>query len=1377
MTDAAHPEDADRRALLEILLAEEGLVQPVAASIPRRDPDTTSVLSSAQERLWFLDQLDEQSTALTIRAAVRLRRHLDVGSLCRSLDTLLARHSSLRTTISAVEGSPRPQLLDHSSMPLVIDDLGVGTDPDDAISQLLQDEAQRLFDLERDLPIATRLLRLADDDHVISVVIHHVAADGWSFGVFFRELGELYSAFSSETVPSLDPLPIEYADYAAWQREVASGENRQLQLGFWSNQLARSPVCELPADFARPAVRTFDGGQVAASVGLGPASALRSLAAEHRATPFMVLLAAFDVVLARRTGLDDIVVGSPVAGRVRPELEGMVGMFLNTLVLRTDLSDDPSFGTLIDRVRETSVDAFDHQDVPFEDLLAELRPPRDLSRTPLFQVFFNMLNFSVDTSANLIGGLEYEVISQPDLESKFDVTLYVTDQDGRFELLLVYNRRLYRPETMRQLLDQYVQLLGSVVADPSRPISGYSLVTPEAERSLPDASTELDATWHGSVPASVRRAAERRPDHAAVVDPEGTWSYRALASQMDRVAMWLSVNGIGKGHVVAIFGHRSASTVCAVTAVLATGAAYLLLDPRHPPGRLGDYLRIANPDGWLAVGAAGPVPRDVVAALDEIGVDVRRTVPSLAELVAEASTRAGPEPDAAVLAALTDSIGPDDPACLTFTSGSTGAPKAVVGRHGSLTHFLPWQSEHYRVDADDRFSMLSGLAHDPIQRDMFWALWLGGTIVAPAPDEIATPGWLADWLRREQITVTHLTPAMGQLITETITAGRRVDPVESLRRALFIGDVLTRHDVEKFRQLAPHVEVVNLYGTTETQRASGHHVVDAASSLDGHDAVARETLPLGVGIPGTQLLVRSGGGHPAGFGEVGEVWVRSPHLALGYHDRPDETAARFHDEPGGSRTYRTGDLGRYLPNGEVEYLGRSDDQVQIRGFRVELGEINAAIARSPHVAEAVVQVRDDHSITRLVAYVVASDDHLDISHLRNTLRGLLPTHMVPTDYVVLPAIPVTANGKLDKSALPAPEHAHDATLATEPRDELERRLIDRWEHILDRTGIGIYDNFFDLGGHSLLATRLFAMIEADTGRHVAISALFEAPTVAGLADIIRGGEETSPSSCLVPVQPNGTERPFFYVAPYMISVLEFAHLGVELGENQPLWGIQPQGLDGKAPPHTTVEDMAGHYIQEIRAVQPQGPYRIGGHCSGSWVAFEMARQLEASGEQLETLALVDLGPPDVERPLMTVRRYVLGRIRFYFSDGRIRHAVAWKFKNGVKALVLRRVGPSTLKYAEEVRAAHRTAYRAYKGGMIRSDITLIRSDDSLKLADKDWFLRWDDKTTGVFRHTRSRGTHANLLERPYVEMLADRLRSAFERRELDRPEPVPERSQ
>lgn len=1354
MTGAGGADLDARRALLELLLAEEG-VAPTAPdlTIPRRDPDVPAVLSFAQERLWFLHQFDDDTAALNIRIGLRLRGPLDIDALAAAVDDVVARQATLRTCVVMVDGAPHPRRLEQPPTPFSYGELAPVDDPAARITEILAEEGARRFDLERDVPMHVRVVRIAADEHLVSLVVHHIAADGLSMRIIGRDLAACYGERIGRAPAGLDDLVVEYDDYAAWQREFVSGERYERQLEHWRTTLARPlPLSELPPDHQRPRRHVFAGGQIAHTIGREDAEALRELARRASGTPFMVLLAALDVLIGRRAGIDDIIVGTPVAGRVRPELANLVGVFLNMLPLRADLSGDPSFEELLERVRDACLDAFDNQDIAFEQLLAELSPDRDVSRTPLFQVLFNMMTFEERSGEAIFAGVDVELIGQADLAAKFDLTVYVDEQpDLSLQLLFVYNRALYRPDTMRQLVEQYVTLLQGIAAAPERPISAYSLVTPEAERLLPSATEPLDDSWHGSVVDALRRHASESPERPAVEWAGGTVSYGELVDRVDAVAEWVRREAGGGDAMVAVHAHRDPALVWTLLGVLAAGGAYVVVDPAYPPARLVQHLRIARPTGWLAVPGAGPVDADVVAALDELAVDARAQVAELPAAPAEARVAVA--------------IGPDDVACLTFTSGSTGVPKAVVGRHGSLSHFLPWQTRRFGITAADRFSMLSGIAHDPLQRDIFWALWAGATIVVPDPAQLGSPGWLAGWLHRTDVTVAHLTPAMGRLVTEH--AGRIVTPL--LRHVQFIGDVLTPADVVRLRSMAPGVTVTNLYGTTETQRASGYHVVGDDDLTAGTGTLPARVLPIGQGMDGSsQVLVRTAAGGPVGFGEIGEIWMRSPHLAAGYLDQPALTAERLLTlAPGdGSRVYRTGDRGRYRADGVVEYLGRDDGQVQLRGFRIETAEIRAALLHDASVRDAAVILHGEAE-PALAAYVVVDEDSFDAAAARARLRVTLPAHMVPRDIVVVERIPISPAGKLDRSALPAPQ-AVARVMDAEPADGFEERLLEWFRTVLSRRDVGVHDNFFDLGGYSLLATRLFALIENETGRHIPVATLFDAPTVATLADVIRRGVQTSKWTSLVPVQPGGSQLPFFYVAPYVSSVLEFARLGTELGPDQPLYGFQPQGLDGRAAVHDRIEDMAAHYIDEMRSVQPLGPYRIGGHCSGSWVAFEMARQLEAAGDELDTIVLVDQGPPGVVREYPSRTKYVWRRARFYLRDGRLFWAIVWQVKLRARRRLARRVAPRAMRQQEMVRATHRAAYLDYAGGPVHHELVLIRSDESIMLEDRTWYLDWAKQTTSTMRLTHTPGNHSSMLKQGYVHSLAECIRWAFD---PSRPDP------
>lgn len=1354
----------DKLALLELMLQEEGLVAKSSLAIPRRQAEGPQPLSFSQKRLWILDQMEPGNAIYNILTTIRFHGLLDVAALEQSLNQILRRHESLRTTFTAVAGEPYQEINDVSVLPLPVSDL---THLDAAarettVQQLIQEEAERPFNLSQDLLIRARLLRLAPEEHIFIVTMHHIASDGWSIIVFGQELARHYAANRRHGAVEFEPLPIQYADYAVWQQNWLESDKLTTQLAYWKQQLSGDlTTLDLPTDYNRPPIRTFRGECQISVLSDDLSEAISALLRQEDATLFMALLAAFKLLLHRYSHQEDIIIGSPIAGRNRPELENLIGIFLNTLVLRTDISGNPTFRELLRRVRQVSLDAFANQDVPFEKLLEELQVERDSSRTPIFQVFFNMLNYT-DAPVEM-ADIRAEFITNPEMGSKFDLTLYVHEVDNRIHLTLVYNADLFSAARMKSMLAQYESVLQQVVANPDRPVPQYTLVHPGAQSVLPDPTLPLSDEWRGAIHDALTHHAHLTPEKTAVSDQTDTWSYQELNQRSNQLAHYLIKEGVQPQDVVAIYGHRSASLVWAVLGALKAGAAFLILDPAYPPSRLASYLEIAKPRGFVQIEAAGVPDTAVTDTLDKLNCDGRITLPSLSKIGKLLAALPTTEP------AITTQ--PDDLAYLSFTSGSTGIPKAVMGRHGSLTHFTPWQAETFSLSSEDRFSLLSGLAHDPLQRDIFTAIWLGAAICVPNGNQIGTPGWLANWLVKQAVTIAHLTPAMGQIITDAAlnpTAANLTIPF--LRYTFFVGDVLTRRDVQRLTNLCPNLTVVNFYGSTETQRAVSYYVVDQQAPLP-ENALQKEVIPLGQGMKDVQLLLQNGANQLAGVGEMAEIYVRSPHLALGYKGDEAQTASRFLPNPYSSATpgdilYRTGDLGRYLPDGNVEFVHRADHQVKVRGFRVELGEIDATLGQHTAVHQTITIATTHQGSTRLSSFIVLKPDQpATDADLRQYLRKKLPLYMIPTDILLLDALPLTPNGKVDRRALQVPEHLSldSGDNFKEAGSKLESILVRIWENVLGVQPIGIHDNFFEIGGHSLTAVRAFALFEQETGFQIPLTLLFQAPTIAELAHAIENEGWSSQWTSLVPIQANGSRPPFFYVSPFLISVLSLSQLGDHLGSDQPLYGLQPQGMDGDQPIHQSVGEMASHYIQEIRSLQPQGPYMLGGHCAGSWVAFEMAQQLQAQGEDVNLLVLVDSRPPNFEPPKVNRLRYAANRLAFYWRDGRLKYAVTWQLSLLYQRIFTRNFGQEEAQRVATVREAHAQAHRAYRSSSIfDGDALFLRSAESANLKDKDWHYRWAELITGQLKDAIIPDTHARLLVEPNVQVMARVIRTAID---------------
>jgi amino acid adenylation domain-containing protein len=1374
---------AAKRDLLAKYLRGELAEEFSSNTIPRRAPDASLRLSFSQERLWFLDHLMPGSPVFNVPTAVRLSRPLNIAVLQQCVNEIVRRHEVFRTSFVTIDGQPTPVISANVDATIEIIDL---TSLDESAREaeslrLTKEAALRSFDLASGPLMRTSLIRLTEQESIFLLTMHHIVSDGGSILIFFKELSALYQAFSNGQASVLSKLPIQYADYALWQRDWLRGERLEQQLAYWKQELSGElPVLELPTDRQRPAVQTYPGGRATATLSEELTSALNALSQREGATLFMTLLAAFKLLLHRYSGQDDIIIGSPIANRAQNETENLIGFFLNNLALRTDLSGKPTFRELLSRVRQAALDAYANQDVPFEKLIEELKPERDLSRTSIFQVYFNLFSFSdrLDLpDGESINFVDAWLQSEENL-SKFDLTLYAGAGDKQIKLALVYNADLFAPARMTEMLEQFTHLLTQIVARPDEKISHFSLVTPKAQALLPNPEQPFESSHDEGITTLFSDQARKRSDGLALVDPDESWSYQDLDRRSNQLANHLRQSGIKKGDIVAIYGHRSAPLVWAILGVLKAGAAFTILDPAYPASRLMDYLRIASPRGWLQIEAAGrPLPETLEQFVRALDCRCRITLAARADCrdddpLANSSTD---DPDI--------EIDTDDLAYIAFTSGSTGLPKGVMGRHGPLTLFTSWAVDSFGLNERDRFCMLSGLAHDPLHRDIFTPLQLGGAICIPDPLDLEAPDRLRAWMRKQKISVANLTPAMSQLLTDGDSAGEQID---SLRYSFLVGDVLTRRDVSRLKDLAPSITCVNLFGSTETQRAVGHYVVPASESEEARE---KEVLPLGKGIRDVQLLVLNDNRQLCGIGELGEIYFRSPHLAKGYLGDEQLTNGRFIVNPftkrSDDRLYRTGDLGRYLPDGNVEHLGRADRQVKIRGFRIEPGEIEAALTQHPDVREAAViaQFSDFRLQAGLIAYVVPVRDSLITPDtLRDHLNERLPAYMIPAAFVLMEALPLTPNGKLDRRALPVPEEIHrELTDYTAPRSAYEQSLTEVWQEVLAIEQVSIHDNFFELGGHSLLAVRLFAVMEKKFGKRLPLATLFQAPTIAQLAAMLE--KDSSPAwSSLVPIQPHGIRAPFFCVHAVGGNVLEYYDLARHLGTDQPFYGLQSRGLDDKEAPHTRIEEMAAHYVKEIRELQPAGPYFIGGRSFGGIVAFEMACQLRAQDQEVALLALLDSYPvghqklspqsgalrSKVSRGLKRMLSHVSNlrglslRGKLLYLAGKSQYAPI-RIKSKIWRTIYRsfkklgRDVPSAFRNVEEFNwlAAHDFVPRLYDG-----NVTLFWASNDLR-AKFDQIEGWQALARGGMDLHEIPGTHLDIIKEPNVAELAQILHESL----------------
>ena len=1336
LTEELRREFKVRKAELVAFLDSSRQARDGAAIRPiPRDGDLP--VSSAQLRLWFLDQLTPGSPAYVIPVGARFRGKLDPAILERSLSEIVRRHEILRTVFPAgPEALPKSVILPPAPVIPEVTNLAKAPDKESRLEEIFQAAVTKPFHLGTGPLLRSHLVRMGEDDHVLLLTVHHAVFDGWSLTVLWREFASLYTAFHSGQPSPLPELPVQYVDFAAWQQSLDASE-RDSYGSFWRKQLENCiPVLDLPADRPRAPQPVRRSAQQIRECSAPVTDALRKFGNGEGASLFMTLLGAFNVLLYRLTGQTDILVGSPIAGRNRPELEDLIGFFVNAVVIRTRLLSSDSFQSLMAQVRNTVLDAYAHQNLPFEELVREFDPERDLTRPPLFQVFFNHLN--MPAASITLPGLTVETFAGA--ESKYDLTLYSMEREGGIFLKLLYDPDLFDERRMSVLLDQYVGLLEQICQDPSRPLSDYSLVTPAIASCLPDPAEPLENRWCGAVHEKFMEHAARVPERTAVVDSDFRWSYRRLAEAGAVVAGWLREHNVGAGDVVAVYGARCGAFVAALVGILRAGAVFCVLDPAYPASRLAECLKAAKAKAWIDIGNPR-LPALLEEAVEATAGPVRLSMERIPKSAQSTDF-------------VTPAVCSHSPAYVTFTSGTTGGPKCILGTHGPLSHFLDWHARHFGLTEHDCFSMLSGLAHDPLLRDIFTPLWLGATLSIPPEDEIFS-GDLAEWMQQAQVTVSHLTPAMANLLVQ---AGRR-GALPALRYAFLGGDVITALDCSRLGDLAPMAKCVCFYGATETPQAMAWHPADGEN---GRSAA----MPAGRPIPDVQLLVLNSAGILAGPGELGEIYVRTPYLTSGYINDEALTKARylinsFTGDPN-DRMYRTGDLGRYHPDGFVEFAGRRDEQVKIRGYRIHLGEIKTALARFPGISDCCVLPREvTPGDKQLLAYIVCPEQAPDLGELRSCLKKTLPEYMIPAAFFRLRSIPLTPNGKVDVRALLA-RHDTPALAADRyvpPGNEMERIMTGIWQDVLSLERVGITENFFEIGGHSLAATRLIARLQTAFSLALPLRCIFLEPTISGLARHIRLDAASGTYSylseiprwtSLVPAQPHGKRTPFFFVAGYQNpddTLLILSRIIRHLGQDQPVFGLRPSWLEHGEEEYSNVEELARQFLTEIRAVQPKGPYLLGGHCVGGIAALEVARQLEQMGEEVGLLLLLDTERPNPQRAFYANLRVLDRRLRnitgvlrelAFPPEGSTR-------KNILSAVIGRKLRSPQSNYDPlyEKKMRYRRLLYNHSPGDYSGPITLVVNEEQSRFdADLGWKAYAGDR---LAIH-KLPGTHFNLLE-------------------------------
>ncbi|CAN5531280.1 hypothetical protein BH20VER3_BH20VER3_02900 [soil metagenome] len=1287
----------------------EGLSVPpprLRPIVPRGSREPVA-LSYGQQRLWFLAQLESGSAAYNVPMAWRITGALDPLVLQHSLDQLTPRHEALRTTFPAEGGDPRQVVT--APRPVVLNCVDLRrvehSTRESELGRRIAEETQPPFDLATGPLLRTALFRLGQEEHVFVLVLHHIVCDGPSIAVLLDELALLYGSFASGAALHLSEPEVQYADFAIWQRAALIGDVRESQIHYWREQLRDCPAAlDFPADRPQPFAVGFRGGMEYCHLSHDLSQDLRALARQQGVTRFMALLALFEVLLARHTGQEEICVGCPMTHRSRAEVARVMGFFANMMVLRSRLEGNPTFREFLRRTREVTLGAYAHQELPFEELVADLQPERVPGRNPFFQA---MLVVEEASWRELhLPGLHCTTFPVHNGTAKFDFSLYVIDHPEGFRLGLEYNADRFDGGTARRLLEHFENLAREAVADPDCRVFDLPMLSDaERRRLLADGNAIQDGNGRiASVPQLFESQAERTPEATAVVCKGRKVSYRDLNERANRLAHHLISLGAGREVLVAICMERSLDLVVALLAVMKSGAAYLPLDPSHPHERRENILSESGAKLLLS-------SRNRTQDLDA-GV-------SVVVLPAEEEARIARESDANPAVA----IRPEDLVYVIYTSGSTGRPKGVQVEHGNLSNFLATMRKRPGLSANDILLAVTTIAFDIAGLELWLPLTTGASVVLASGEEVTDAPRLMILLKESKVTVMQATPATWQML---LAAGWRGDRrLQVLCGGEAVASTLADELLNRCRS------VWNLYGPTETTIWSSIYKVKG-----GEGGV----LPIGQPIGNTSMYVLDRRMEPVAVGIRGELYIGGAGVARGYAGAPSLTAEKFvsnpHSGEAKARLYRTGDLVRRRQDGTIEFLGRMDRQAKIRGYRIEPAEIEAVLQQYGSLKEVAVMVRGDLDAKQLVAYLVSADGSIDHAELVRFLEAKLPAYMVPSAFVNLSALPITPNGKLDWKRLPPPTHEAPRRAHLEPHDAIETRLIEFFEEILQVTPVGVTDNFFDLGGHSILATRLFARVAKYFGKQLPLGTLFEAPTVGKLAAVLR--QSSWNSSSLIPVQAgNASLLPLFLIQ----ARVGYRALATELGPEQPVYVVPTDNLFVHDT-ERSLSDLAVELAQVIRQRQPQGPYHLGGMCLAGRVAFAVARELCQRGEEVALLAIVDMSAPGYasRRPKALARRFI-GRLFWHLryalrGDGQQRmdwltggvRALRWQVK--YRAWQLTRLGCRFLKKPLPQALRHTTrliaeAARQDPATNYPGRITLFRPSEKTFHRDDSWALGWD----------------------------------------------------
>ncbi len=1284
-------------------------------------------LSFAQQRLWFLDQLAPDNSFYNLPTAMRLVGPLNIDVLKRTLQEIIRRHEILRTTFIYKDEQPVQVIEDISPFELEITDLS--SLPEDnrntTAKDLAESEAREPFDLESGPLFRVKLLKMAPDEHIILYTMHHIISDGWSVNVLMREVAALYESFSKGMPSPFPELAIQFADYAIWQRQWLTEDVLQKQLEYWKETIGPNPpVLQLPFDQPRPPVQTFNGATLDGRVPGELLEKFKQMGLEQGTTLFMTLLSVFQTLMYRYSNQTEFLVGSPFASRNQMETEALIGFFVNTLVFKADFTDNPDFYSLLAQVRELTLGAFAHQDLPFEQLVDAIQPERDMSHSPLFQVMFVLQNTPPPKGANL-NELRIEPVEAKDTSAKFDLSLVMAETETGLLLEFEYNTDLFREETIIRMRDALLVLMEAISQNPQKPVSQLPLTidNPYKDTAAQPFVPSVSAIYH-----LFEQQAQIRPDATALVFENQNISYDELNRKANQLAHYLIQHGVQPETIVGISVERSPEMVIGLLGILKAGAVYLPIDPSYPEDRIR-YIAEDSGISFLLTQQALPMPVN--------GKDIKTIFID----------------DFTGFQALPDSnpeiaIHPQNMAYIIYTSGSTGKPKGTMLQHGGLINLVQSLKEAYKVGPGKRNLQFASFSFDASVEEIFTALTNGAALYLVKKEKLLSGTGLIEALQQYKITNVTLPPSVLAILKEY--------EFPALQTVVSAGEACTKDIAKHWSQ---NRYFVNGYGPTESTVCATYFPV--SGPLHGN------TVPIGRALPNITIYILDKGLNPLPVGVPGELCIGGAGLARGYYQRPDLTAERFIPNPfsKGERLYRTGDMARMQADGTIEFLGRMDQQVKIRGFRIEPGEIEALIKEQSEISDCVVTAhRSTGSGARLIAYIVPADEtSVDVRTLEEQLQKQLPDYMVPSQFILLKHLPLTPNGKVDMRALPEPEEEVQGkkTEFVKPETTVQARLAKIWEHILKTKPIGIYDNFFDLGGNSLLAMQLITQIEKQFGKEIELVELFRKPTIEHLAGLLDSETKKESSAKIIEMHPGSNRTPLYFVHPSGGSVHHYAELAKHMPEGQSFYGIQAQGMNDKDAIQTTIEEMASTYVNMILKQQPQGPYYIGSYSFGVVVSFEMAQQLLTMGHEVKALIQLDQ-TPEIDDDIHADDAEMLSKLfkRYFTLDAEYLRSMnkddmfKFVFKKAKKAKIIPRfIKLKQFSHYILINQTQTQAWLRYKMQPYDGNMILFRSAENRNQGPED--MGWSKFIRGNIKIIDVDGDHLSMLKEPNVQKVAE----------------------